>query len=375
MLGMEVGNIKKEEEVSRVIDKRLSESYHSDADGKLKFLLLGMSGAGKSTVLKQLMDIYGHDFFDEDARIEMVPIIHKQTILAMKQLIEHAEELGCDIRRNHEKESMKAVGSDVLINETIGSCIQLLWNDEGILEAYDQRFKFNLIDSAKYYFDNIRRIMNFTYIPTHEDLVKLYIPTSISKEVMRITAADVGTELPIEVIDVGGDFTKREKLVHYFDDVHCIIFVVDLSSFCEMSKSDPSKNCIIEALQSFQKISKSRWFHHRTITSLFFNKSDLFEYKIKHYSPREFSHDFPDVKCTCEHGYWTDKMPCTCGAQDEAIEFFVRMFRRHSESNGRNSDQLITTATKKDSVKKSFEIVKSRTNEKFPSTKGLFSWI
>ena len=55
----------------------------------------------------------------------------------------------------------------------MGTDIETLWKDTGIQETFKLRDKeFQLNDSAAYFFDNIHRFKEDSYVPTQDDVLR-----------------------------------------------------------------------------------------------------------------------------------------------------------------------------------------------------------
>jgi hypothetical protein len=65
--------------------------------------------------------------------------------------------------------------------------IKVLWRDEGILRTFEEKSKFQLNDSAEYYFEAIDRLMAPEYVATVDDILRSRVRTSgIVEEKYRI---------------------------------------------------------------------------------------------------------------------------------------------------------------------------------------------
>jgi len=53
-----------------------------------------------------------------------------------------------------------------------------LWADPGILKAFENRSKFQLTDSAKYFFDKLDTIATPGYIPSEQDVLRSRVRTT-----------------------------------------------------------------------------------------------------------------------------------------------------------------------------------------------------
>lgn len=86
--------------------------------------------------------------------------------------------------------------------------------------------------------------------------------------------------LKFQVVDVGGQRNERKKWMHCFDDVKCILFVVNLAGYNQVLFEDSTKNRMKESLELFQDVANRPIFKD-TPLFLFLNKKDLFEKQIE----------------------------------------------------------------------------------------------
>jgi len=100
------------------------------------------------------------------------------------------------------------------------------------------------------------------------------------------------------VIDVGEQPANLKRLLHRFDNVTSVIFVVALSDYDLYVKGETGATRLKESLRLFGEVLNSVWLRHIPFI-LLLNKRDLFEEKIKR---QDLSISFPDYKETKEKG-------------------------------------------------------------------------
>ena len=166
------------------------------------------------------------------------------------------------------------IDEGAIINEEIGTAIKTLWKDDGILLAWKRRAEFQIVESVKYYFNEIDRIMKEDYVATQQDMLLARVRTS-----GIVTEKYVIDKKNFEMYDVGGQRNERKKWIHCFDDVTAVIFVAALSEYDQVLFEDSSMNRMVEAVQLFDEICNNRFFTDSNMI-LFLNKRDLFEEKI-----------------------------------------------------------------------------------------------
>lgn len=89
-----------------------------------------------------------------------------------------------------------------------------LWNDKGVQRVYENRSRFQLLDSTSYFFGNIDRIKDPRYVPTVQDVLHCRVKTT------GVVESDFSIEgFDFTLVDVGGQRNERKKWIHCFDNV------------------------------------------------------------------------------------------------------------------------------------------------------------
>ena len=95
-----------------------------------------------------------------------------------------------------------------LPTEILGN-IEALWHDPVIPSVMDRSSEFYLMDSATYFFANIRKIGAPDYVPDEADVLRARTKTTGISE----TRFNMG-QLSIHMFDVGGQRSERKKWIH-----------------------------------------------------------------------------------------------------------------------------------------------------------------
>jgi hypothetical protein len=144
------------------------------------FNATGAGDSGKSTFFKQIKIMFQSGYSREECE-QYRDIVWGVTLKAMKALVAAAFAFDITIYDRANRESAHRINDmdmDVLINinkvwnEALALDIAKLWRDPGIQKTYDQRHRFQLDESCPYYFENLRRIGKWDYIPTEEDVLR-----------------------------------------------------------------------------------------------------------------------------------------------------------------------------------------------------------
>jgi len=359
-MGLCGSKVTEEEKASRALQAS-HEAEVTAEKRKIKLLLLGAGESGKSTIFKQMKILYGVGFNQEDLKAA-VPVIYSNVISSMQSLIKATQDFGIEDGVSAKtKDDMAFVmglnpDEDTVEGKT-GECIRDLWREPAIQAAYDMRSKFQLNDSAAYYFDKITAISAPGYVANMDDLLKSRVRTSgIVEEAYKIGGVD------FVMYDVGGQRNERKKWIHCFDDVTAVIFVASLSEYDQVLYEDNTVNRMEEAVTLFSDIANSRWFKS-TAMILFLNKRDLFAQKIRRSdirndgsdgaAPRFLDYTGGTCRCPPEKGE-----NCECGAQEAAKTYILNLFKSKYTEPGKEIYHHITCATDTNNVSTVFNACK-----------------
>eukprot|EP01084_Bolivina_argentea_P269872 458775_1 len=325
---------------SKAWDRKLQREKQ-EAEQVHKLLLLGTGNSGKSTFFKQLTQIHGGGFGDEEFN-SASKHIQDSVVVQMKNIL--------NTFKNPENDEFKAdLPSELLITgkkvsnlspeqplSVVVDEIALLWDDQIIKDAYINRTNLGIADSAPHFLDDLDRIKAPDYRPTPEDILLARIPTTGMRD-RKFTIK--GSQF--NIFDVGGQRSERNKWIHCFDTVHAILFVASLSCYDQSLYEENELNAMDEALELFNIVSNSRYFTHSSLI-LFLNKSDLFYEKIKN-----------KPLTICFREYEGDNDP------DDCIAYITMKFKEQVSAK-RDSKSMythVTCATDQHNVRKVFDDV------------------
>merc|ERR1712130_633457 len=197
---------------------------------------------------KQMITIYGKGYPEAERRT-FAPIIYNNIITAMKILCHQSDHFTRVLKKNAESRIVvEEIKGDENITPTIAGHIKALWNDEGIKETFDNRAKFQLTDSAPYFFGKIDEIAKEDYIPTEQDVLRSRVRTTGIVE----NAFDIDGN-QFKMFDVGGQRNERKKWIHCFENVTAVLFVAAISEYDQVLYEDENTNRMNEALNLFEE--------------------------------------------------------------------------------------------------------------------------
>lgn len=264
--------VKQEKLRSKALERQAQDDHQADAAVN-KLLLLGAGESGKSTLFKQMITIYGTGF-PEQERKTFEPIIYNNIITSMQTLATAVAIHGGPVSCTDSLEFIKNMPQDASIDADNVGHFKSLWADSGIQMAFENRSKFQLTDSASYFFNKMDEIAIEGYLPSEQDVLRSRVRTTgIVENNFEIDGNQ------FKMFDVGGQRNERKKWIHCFENVTAVLFVGVLSEYDLVLYEDENMNRMEETLNLFDEICNSRWFRETSII-LFLNKRDMFEEKI-----------------------------------------------------------------------------------------------
>ena len=167
-------------------DEQLEENlrYYEELEKeKLKVLLLGTAGVGKSTFLRQLRMIHGDADTDEEL-VDFVSAIHQNLMTSMKILLQQAKRLRISgkIESQRSLEMIDHYSSNAsFLTDILLTAIALLWSDPVIRNVWNLREEYAIDQGAALLLDKCQLIATPGYAPESSDILQCYIPTAGQK--------------------------------------------------------------------------------------------------------------------------------------------------------------------------------------------------
>ncbi|KAF2880229.1 hypothetical protein ILUMI_25946 [Ignelater luminosus] len=169
--------------------------------------------------------------------------------------------------------------------------VESIWLDKNVQKTFERKHELQLQENAGYFLDKIHDIKRFDYLPTEEDILHYYTPTT--RAAQRYFKLNCSPVCITEIVNQDKIFFR--KWAGYFENVKTIIFVVACDSYNIMSTTDPTKTKLQDSMDLFCSVVSVAWFYHKDII-LFLNKQDLLEEKLLEgrYKFEDYFEDFKD---------------------------------------------------------------------------------
>ncbi|KAL1251257.1 hypothetical protein QQF64_019053, partial [Cirrhinus molitorella] len=289
---------------------------------EFKMLLLGTGESGKTTFMKQMKIIHGSGF-SEDERRGYTKLVFQNIFQAICAMTQAMNTLKIPYS-NPQNEIYAQWFKDMDIHQmtqlqrSFVDAIRHLWADKGFKMCYSRRREYQLLDSTKYFIDNLDRIAGEDYIPSHQDVLQVRFPTTgITDHCFTLE------KMTLRFVDVGGQRGLRRKWIHYFENVMALIFLASLSEYDQLLENN-KENRMKESLTLFYNIIHSPWFANSSII-LFLNKMDILTEKIQFSDLKTY---FPEFE-----GKRQDR--------EDALEFIRQLYKQKATSNETKNYRMI----------------------------------
>ncbi|KAM9792128.1 guanine nucleotide-binding protein subunit alpha-12a isoform 2-T2 [Neosynchiropus ocellatus] len=348
---------------SREIDAMLARERRA-VRRRVRVLLLGAGESGKSTFLKQMRIIHGHEF-DQRALRDFRDTVYENILKGVRVLVDARAKLGIAWQRGeNEKPGLLVMSWEARAGSSAVepgdfqlyvAALSSLWADAGIQEAYARRSEFQLSESVKYFLDNLERIGQpvsvrvpvtcgpsltavcpQTYVPSRQDIL------FARKATKGIVEHDfVIKKIPFKMVDVGGQRSQRQKWFQCFDGITSILFMASSSEYDQVLMEDRRTNRLVESMSIFETIVNNKLFLNVSII-LFLNKTDLLADKIRAVDIRKH---FPEFRGDPRR-------------LEDVQTFLVQSFSRKRRNRGKPLFHHFTTAVDTENIRFVFHAVK-----------------
>lgn len=252
-------------------------------DYKSYVIVCGLKGSGKSTIIRQLMWYNNNKLCDAERPMYARNI--RQYLLEIiftlvDAMLKSTPTMTFDKLENQDKfnylKNIFYVFEFCNYNDQFHDYIESIWLDKNIQKVLERKNdELQLQENARYFLDRIDHIKQHDYLPTEEDILHCYTPTT------RATERNFKLESsPIHITEiVNQDKIFFRKWARCFENVKSIIFVTACDSYNIPSTADSTKTKLQESMDLFSSVLSIAWFSFKKIL-LFLNKQDLLEEKL-----------------------------------------------------------------------------------------------
>ncbi|KAG6843396.1 hypothetical protein H0H87_005064 [Tephrocybe sp. NHM501043] len=208
---------------------------NDDQRRAVKVLLLGTKESGKSTIQKQMKLLYEGNFTSNE-RESYAETIRLFVVSYMRTILEALPDLGLEIS-SHNQGHVSTVMRTYNIEPSVCQALRVLSQDEAVNEVLVRSNEYQLPDAVAYflYLPTMERVISTQYIPTNDDILHIYVPTTGISQ----TNFPLDAKLLLSVYDFGGGRSEQRKWVNCFDNADVLIFIAGLSEYDQKSDEQP----------------------------------------------------------------------------------------------------------------------------------------
>eukprot|EP01083_Nonionella_stella_P273723 928829_1 len=289
------------EDPTRSSSKRMGCRQSSKLDGDLAeeqtvqedrtcLLFLGAGESGKSTFLKQCREIYNNSRSEEfefaknsivqmliEVSIKLRRLLHETMGEAARNAVSAMSDLSADINPTNR------------FTYSHADNLRAIWADPAVQDILINRnTEVPSITSVAYFIDGrLDALADPEFEPTFEDHVRCRVKTT------GVNFLDFQFDnMPIQMIDVGGQRSERRKWIDQFDSAAAILFVASLTGYSETLEEDFVTNRLTESLTLIGDTIQYDALEGKPLIILL-NKEDLLQERMEHHKLSDF---FPEFK-------------------------------------------------------------------------------
>lgn len=307
---------------------------------KFTILLIGAGDSGKTTIRKQLCNIYQSQYQTVEARKQFSSVVVGNLLDGTLQVLGKMEGRKDTFAEVHNEAKL---GQDYISPAIARTLTSLYFDDHEFRRTL--KSKGGEIQVPDCYHTFMKRMRDYPqwggagWVPDEDDCVRSRARTN------GITKVDLFIDRrKYTIIDVGGQRAERRKWLDNNGNLGKISLVVFVSSLAEYNQSlfeERPKNRLEESLDLFTECINSDWLKNTPVV-LYLNKRDVFDRKYtKDCIPLNVSGRFPDA-------------PQGVVPTPDAITWIVSRFAKRRKNNQKIS-AFVLTATSPARVKTVFD--------------------
>lgn len=248
-------------------------------------LILGATETGKHALFKRYYH-FGNP--DKDSAHFVRDYVGFAVLRYFGPLLEYAESLNLSVSPQCIATRKRVVGLGFQSDKfTVELCSDLmfLWNEDPAVQcARENKSDFHYYYSLDYFMPRLEKLCSPDFFPAMEDWLHVYWRNSSIYEV-ETKIKDV----PLKLYLLPGQRWSRKQWICGYENVDCVLFVVNLSCFNRRLYEVELAGCMTEDLELFDKTVNEKRLEKSNFC-VFFNQRDLFREKI------EASTEWPPVE-------------------------------------------------------------------------------
>lgn len=272
---------KQQKAISDQIETQIKED-RKEASSLQTLLLIGTGNAGKSTFAKQVCHILGQ----KQSHIDYKSDVRRNVLDSAKLIIRHSEKQSLALPDISADEVAEILAANELTGR-VAKLIGTLYKTDAFKKLVDQAERelvfVSGVEAAHYFFQHITQFADDGYELTFDDILRIRCKTTgVIQYDLRIKSEEqhVVRNLPMRLIDVGGQQGERRKWLPFFADANQLIYLVATNEYDMVLEEDRTKNRLMDSLGLWFQLSGHPDLSQKPWV-LFLNKADLFEKKIK----------------------------------------------------------------------------------------------
>ncbi|KAI0827094.1 guanine nucleotide binding protein, alpha subunit [Trametes gibbosa] len=166
---------------------------------------------------------------------------------------------------------------DACRDDVIAMC-----TNQAILGALKEELHEGVVleDHSSFFLSQATRVMQSTYEPTFDDILRARLQTTGVEEHHMIMETGEENGQHWIFYDVGGTRSQRASWVSFFDDVNAIIFLCSTAGYNEVLAEDRNVNRLMDSFTTWKTICSSKLLAAVQFIMLL-NKTDLLEARLK----------------------------------------------------------------------------------------------
>lgn len=315
--------------------------YKNSPDVK-RILLLGGGSVGKSTLFKQLVNIFGGGFGDRE-RAYYLPLLVENVVCQIQDLLAVKHEAVaaiCPDLRDAAK-LVCEIPEQGLVSSINAKHILEIWKDPSMVDRLDI---VRGLPNPHYVIPRIKNFAEPGYIPSVQDVLAARARTTgIIEHSFSHSFSPSSPPQQYQVFDTGGERNERKKWVHLYEDNPCVVLVVNLFGYCVTLNEDATVNRMSEDLQLFEEIVNLKHFEE-SVVCVVFNQKDKFRTAIQRGGmvPAQATDGAPkNVDCTKIYSLNLLFSDYTGGNDEEkALEFVHEKFKKFNRRSSHSPPVL-----------------------------------